>query len=98
MKTKDWDQVIEVTPHVGGTLAVGGALLGGPVGAAAGAMLQGIFKNQINSATRAQYKITGSWDKPTVTVIARNHRSKPADAKPGSTSPQTGVEPGSGPR
>ena len=96
LKTKDWDQVIEVTPHVGGTLAVGGALLGGPVGAAAGAMLQGIFKNQINSATRAQYKITGSWDKPTVTVIAR--RAKPADGKGGSASPQTGVQPGSGPR
>jgi uncharacterized protein YhdP len=71
LKTKDWDQIVEVTPHVGGTLAVGGALVGGPVGAAAGVLLQGIFKNQINAAARAQYKITGSWDKPTVTVLAR---------------------------
>jgi len=97
LKAKDWDQVIEVTPHVGGTLAVGGALIAGPVGAAAGAMLQGIFKNQINSATRAKYKITGSWDKPSVTVIARDHRAKPTpDAKSGSGSPQTGVQSGGG--
>jgi len=39
LKTKDWDQTVEVTPHVGGTLALGGALLGGPVGAAAGVLL-----------------------------------------------------------
>lgn len=71
LKTKDWDQTIEVTPHVGGTLALGGALIGGPVGAAAGVLLQGVFKNQINSVARAQYKVTGSWDNPKVTVLAK---------------------------
>jgi uncharacterized protein YhdP len=34
LKDKDWDQTIQVTPHVGGTLAIGGALIAGPVGAA----------------------------------------------------------------
>jgi uncharacterized protein (TIGR02099 family) len=74
LKQKDWDQTIEVTPHVGGTLAVGGALIGGPVGAAAGMLLQGVFRNQINSVARAQYKVTGSWENPKVTVLAKETR------------------------
>ncbi|HSE13606.1 MAG TPA: AsmA-like C-terminal region-containing protein, partial [Rudaea sp.] len=79
LKDKDWDQTVEVTPHVGGTLAVGGALIGGPVGAAAGAMLQGIFNKQINAVARAQYKVTGSWENPKITVIKKETvRNKPA--------------------
>lgn len=68
LKAKDYDQTMQVTPHVGGTLAVGGALVGGPVGAAAGVVLQGIFKKQINAAARASYTVTGSWEKPKITL------------------------------
>jgi len=99
LKTKDWDQTIEVTPHVGGTLALGGALIGGPVGAAAGVLLQGVFKNQINSVARAQYKVTGSWDNPKVTVLAREtvKPKKPAPkadpAQPPGTVPAASGEP-----
>lgn len=71
LKSKDYDQIMDVTPHVGGTLAVGGALVGGPVGAAAGALLQGIFKNQINQVASVRYSVTGSWEKPTVTPLAK---------------------------
>ena len=77
---KDYDQTMDVTPHVGGTLAVGGALVGGPVGAAAGALLQGIFHNQINQATRVRYSVTGSWDKPVITQLSRE-TVKPAPGK-----------------
>jgi len=104
LKTKDWDQNIEVTPHVGGTLALGGALIGGPVGAAAGVLLQGVFKNQINSVARAQYKVTGSWDNPKVTVLAKEtvKAKKPApktetDQPAGSTPPaDAGAKRGTG--
>lgn len=71
LRGKDYDQIMDVTPHVGGTLAVGGALVGGPVGAAAGALLQGIFRNQINQATRIRYSVTGSWDKPVITQLSK---------------------------
>ncbi|MDR3385736.1 MAG: YhdP family protein [Rudaea sp.] len=71
LKAKDYDQIMDVTPHVGGTLAVGGALVGGPVGAAAGALLQGIFKNQINHATRIRYSVTGGWEKPVITELSK---------------------------
>lgn len=91
LKTKDWDQTVEVTPHVGGTLAIGGALIGGPVGAAAGVLLQGVFRNQINSVARAQYKVTGSWDNPKVTVLAKE------TVKPKKPAPGTGSPPGKTP-
>jgi uncharacterized protein (TIGR02099 family) len=88
LKTRDWDQVVEVTPHVGGTLLVGGgALIGGPVGAAAGVLLQTMFKNQINAATRFDYKVTGSWDKPSVVRVATTSvNQKKAPANPGGPS------------
>ena len=69
LKTRDWDMVVQVTPHVSGTLAIGGALIGGPVGLAAGAVLGGVLKNQINAATRTDYHVTGTWDKPSIIKI-----------------------------
>ncbi len=79
LKSKDYDQIMEVTPHVGGTLAVGGALVGGPVGAAAGALIQGIFKKQINAATRNRYSVTGTWEHPKIILLAKE--KLPRDGK-----------------
>ncbi|HEX6833378.1 MAG TPA: YhdP family protein [Rudaea sp.] len=76
LKAKDWDQTVEVTPHVSATFAIGGGLLGGPIGAAAGMLFQGVFRNQIAEVTRAEYKITGSWKEPTIVPIAREGRRK----------------------
>src|SRR5690348_17830589 len=41
-RARDYDLTIDVTPHLGGTLPVVGAVLGGPVGAAAGLVVQGL--------------------------------------------------------
>ncbi|MEP6484175.1 MAG: YhdP family protein [Rudaea sp.] len=75
LKAKDYDQTMEVTPHTGGALVLSGALVGGPVGAAAGALLQGMFKN----VTRNRYSVTGSWDKPVMTLLAKE-KIQPARA------------------
>lgn len=83
LKAKDWDQIVEVTPHVGATFAIGGGLLGGPVGVAAGVLLQGVFRNQIAEVTRAKYKVSGSWKEPTVTVVAKDRAKPKAGAKAG---------------
>ena len=83
LKDKDWDQTIQVTPHVGGTLAIGGALIAGPVGAAAGALIQGVFNKQISSVARAEYKVSGNWDNPKITVIKKETVKNKPDAKTG---------------
>jgi len=44
-----------------------------------------VFRNQINAVARAQYKVTGSWDNPKVTVVARE------TAKPKKTAPKNGA-------
>lgn len=80
LKAHDYDQIMQVTPHVGGTLAIGGALVGGPVGAAAGVVLQGIFKKQLNAATRNRYSVTGSWENPTITLIKKEPFEPTKDA------------------
>jgi len=75
LRAKDYEQTMDVTPHVGSTFILGGALVGGPVGAAAGAVLQGIFKGALNEVTRVRYSITGSWEKPTITELSKETKS-----------------------
>jgi uncharacterized protein (TIGR02099 family) len=82
LKARDYDQTMLVTPHVGGTLMIGGALVGGPVGAAAGAVLQGVFENQIASAVRARYSVKGGWDKPVITLLAKEPVESTQPASP----------------
>ncbi|MGE5167253.1 MAG: YhdP family protein [Deltaproteobacteria bacterium] len=89
LKAHDYDQTMEVTPHVGGTLMIGGALVGGPVGAAAGAVLQGVFKKALNDVTRVRYSVTGSWEKPVITEIAKETvKGEPAPKQPQSVKPK----------
>lgn len=82
LKAKDYDQTMEVTPHVGGALMIGGAVVGGPVGAAAGAVLQGVLRKALNDVTRVRYSVTGSWEKPVITEIAKETvKGEPAPKK-----------------
>lgn len=93
LKAKDWDQTVEVTPHVSATFAIGGGLIGGPIGAAAGMLFQGVFRNQIANVTRAEYKITGNWKDPTIVSVAKEAAKpkrpagKASPAKPTDSSP-----------
>lgn len=74
LRNKNYDQRLVVTPHAGATLPVVGALAGGPVGAAAGLVVQGLFNKQINAVARATYEVTGPWDKPQIRLISREGR------------------------
>jgi uncharacterized protein (TIGR02099 family) len=69
---RDYDQQLEVTPRVSGVLPVLGALAAGPAGAAAGVVAQGVLQNPLNEIAAARYKVTGSWDKPDIVLIARS--------------------------
>lgn len=69
-RARDYDLTVDVTPHVGGTLPVVGAVIGGPVGAAAGLVVQGLIGHGINRAAGSIYRVTGSWDKPKIVTVA----------------------------
>ncbi|MBU6477267.1 MAG: TIGR02099 family protein [Xanthomonadaceae bacterium] len=83
-RAHDYGLTVDVTPHVGGTLPVVGAVIGGPVGAAAGLVVQGLVGKGINKAAGSIYRVTGGWDKPKIETVA----SAPASAlsvAPGAT-------------
>lgn len=70
---RDYDQRIVVTPRVGSTLPVAGALLGGPAAGAAVFILDRILGmgRSIDEASRVEYRVTGTWQDPVIEVLAR---------------------------
>ena len=89
LRAKDYDQYMDVTPHAGATLPIVGAIAAGPVGAAAGLVMQGILNKPIGKAVERRYHVTGSWEKPEITVLPRARAGSPGDvqAPPGSPEP-----------
>ncbi|MDD3449408.1 MAG: YhdP family protein [Gammaproteobacteria bacterium] len=81
--TRDYDQVITVTPELGGSLSVAGAIAGGPVAGAAVLVLQKVFQTQIEQITRAQYTLKGTWDDPEMERVQReeDRPSGPGDQR-----------------
>jgi uncharacterized protein YhdP len=75
LRTKDYDQLMVVVPHAGATLPIVGALAAGPVGAAAGLVMQGILNKPLGKAVGSRYQVTGSWEKPKITLLAREKTS-----------------------
>jgi uncharacterized protein YhdP len=73
LKTKDYDQTAVVTGNVSSTLPLA-AFAGGPVIGAAVLVFTQVFKQPLKGLARGYYRITGSWDNPTV------ERIKSADA------------------
>ncbi|HET9818373.1 MAG TPA: YhdP family protein [Rhodanobacteraceae bacterium] len=69
IRARDFDLTVNVTPHLGGTLPVVGAVVGGPVGAAAGLVMQGLLGKGINKAAGSIYRVTGSWDDPDIVTV-----------------------------
>ncbi len=91
IKARDYDQQLEVTPRVGGVLPVVGALAAGPAGAAAGLVVQGMFKTPLDSMVRAKYHVTGSWEKPEIVLIAKERgraRASQETPQPPTANPQ----------
>nr|WP_306673874.1 YhdP family protein [Tahibacter caeni] len=82
LRARDYDQQMVVTPRVGGALTVVGALAGGPAGAAAGLAVQTLFNKAINQVTTARYHVTGSWEKPEITLISREGGRSRNEATP----------------
>ena len=82
LRGRDYDQDVHVVPHVGNSLPLVGAVVGGPVGAAAGLAVQGLLGHGLNRAATAHYRVTGSWDKPVFTLVDRGASAQPPLAIP----------------
>jgi len=80
LRAKDFDQQVWVMPHVGNSLPLVGAVVGGPLGAAAGFAVQGLLGGRFSKAASARYQITGSWDKPVMTLIEKREIGAPPAA------------------
>ncbi|HEU4663363.1 MAG TPA: YhdP family protein [Dokdonella sp.] len=78
LRARDYDQLMDVRARAGATLPIVGALAAGPVGAAAGLVMQGIFNKPIGKAVARRYRVSGSWDKPEITLLSRSRNSKGA--------------------
>jgi len=78
MANRQYDQVVLVEPGLGGTLPVIGVLAGGPVGAAAGLVLQSILERPMRGLAEARYTVTGPWSDPQMELVGA--RASEADA------------------
>ncbi|MEO7066961.1 MAG: YhdP family protein [Rhodanobacter sp.] len=74
------NQQVLVVPHIGNSLPLVGAVVGGPIGAAAGFAVQGLLGKGLNKAARARYQVTGTLDKPVMTLIESRGVTAPEKA------------------
>ncbi len=88
LRARDYDQIVVVLPKLGTTLPLLGAVAGGPVGAAAGLVFQGLFGKGLSKASAATYRITGSWEKPDIVAIKANQQKT---LRAGSSSPPLSI-------
>ena len=89
MRTQRFDQTVDVLPKSGGLLTAVGALAGGPVGAAVGAVANAVLDKPLQGLGAKTYRVTGPWASPKVEVTARGSQvqTKPMSAKPPATDP-----------
>ncbi len=73
LKERDYAQRITVTPKLGGALPIAGAIAGGPAVGAAVLLAERLLQKGIEQATRYQYALTGSWDRPVMKLMQEPH-------------------------
>lgn len=66
LMARDYSQDMVVSPKLGNTLPIVGALAGGPVGAAAAFVVSGILSKPLSQIARYRYTVTGPWNNPKV--------------------------------
>ena len=84
LRARTFDQHIDVLPKSGNLLTVAGALAGGPVGAAVGALTNAVLKKPLGEMGAKSYRVTGPWADPKVDVAGRGPATPepPAPATP----------------
>ncbi|TDK26106.1 TIGR02099 family protein [Luteimonas aestuarii] len=75
LRAQTHDQRIDVLPKTGNLLPAVGAIAGGPVGAAVGAVANAVLRGPLGELNAKTYRVTGMWDDPKVEV--RDHQPVP---------------------
>ncbi|MEP6632971.1 MAG: YhdP family protein [Luteimonas sp.] len=81
LRVQTFDQTIEVLPKTGNLLTAVGAIAGGPVGAAVGAVANAVLRKPLGQLSAKTYRVTGPWKDPKVEVIGRTP-NEPATSQP----------------
>ncbi len=87
LRAQTFDQTIEVLPKAGNLLTAVGAIAGGPVGAAVGAVANAVLQKPLGQAAAKNYRVTGPWKDPKVEVIDRPNASARGTSSAGSGRP-----------
>lgn len=62
---------VRIVPVLGGSVAIAGALLGGPVVGLGTLLVQKVLKDPIDQIAAFEYSISGTWDNPTIAKLNR---------------------------
>lgn len=71
LAAKDYEQIVTVRPEIDGSLALAGALAGGPGVGAAIYLAQQLFKTPLSNIGTRYYRVTGPWEDPVFTSVAK---------------------------
>ncbi len=69
--SRDYDQLVLVTPHISQSLPLLGALAVTPQVGAAILFVQKVLEPQINKATQKRYTVTGPWEAPRIEELKK---------------------------
>ena len=82
LASKDYDQLVSVTPYIKSGLSLAGVLAGGPAVGAVMIVAETLLKDRLdplNKLARKQYTVTGPWADPVVTKLGAGETGKDDD-------------------
>lgn len=71
LRAQQFDQTVDVLPKSANVLTAVGAVAGGPIGAAVGAVANAVLKKPLSEMGAKTYRVTGPWKDPKVEVLSR---------------------------
>ena len=71
LRSEQFDQMVDVKPKSANVLTAVGAVAGGPIGAAVGAVANAVLKKPLAEMGAKTYRVTGPWKSPKVEVVGR---------------------------
>lgn len=71
LKAEQFDQTIEVLPKSANVLTAVGAVAGGPLGAAVGAVANAVLQKPLSEMGAKTYHVSGPWKQPRVEVLQK---------------------------